>query len=110
MARLVKNIMNEFFTLLTKRSNINLQDYKSIRLFVTEKEFAGISGDISSLVSVNFGYSHIASLYSYQNKTYLILPFCYDGNEREGLQACDIPNEIWLFHIVRNKIIPLEKA
>ena len=40
----------------------------------------------------------------------MILPACYDGNEREGLQASDIPNELWLYHIVRNKIFPLEKA
>ena len=110
MSRSVKKMMEEFFTLLTKHSTINLQDYKSIRLFVTEGEFNAINSGITHLVSVNFGYGHIASLYYYQNNTYMILPACYDGNEREGLQASDIPNELWLYHIVRNKIIPLEKA
>lgn len=110
MSRSVKKMMEEFFTLLTKHSTINLQDYKSIRLFVTEGEFTAINSGITHLVSVNFGYGHIASLYYYLNNTYMILPACYDGNEREGLQASDIPNELWLYHIVRNKIFPLEKA
>lgn len=110
MSRSINKIMSEFFALLTKCSKINHQDYKSIRLFVTEEEFAAISSGIIHLVSINFGNGHIASLYSYQNKTFLILPACYDGNEREGLQACDLPNEIWLYHVVENKIIPLEKA
>lgn len=110
MSRSVKKMMEEFFTLLTKHSTINLQDYKSIRLFVTEGEFTAINNGITHLVSVNFGYGYIASLYFYQNNTYMILPACYDGNERDGLQASDIPNELWLYHIVRNKIFPLEKA
>lgn len=110
MSRSVKKMMEEFFTLLTNHSTINLQDYKSIRLFVTEGEFTAINSGITHLVSVNFGYGHIASLYFYQNNTYMILPACYDGNERDGLQASDIPNELWLYHIVRNKIFPLEKA
>lgn len=110
MSRSVKKMMEDFFTLLTKHTTINLQDYKSIRLFVTEYEFTAINSGIIHLVSVNFGYGHIASLYFYQNNTYMILPACYDGNEREGLQASDIPNELWLYHIVRNKIVPLEKA
>lgn len=110
MSRSVKKMMEEFFTLLTKHSTINLQDYKSIRLFVTEGEFTAINSGITHLVSVNFGYGHIASLYYYLNNTYMILPACYDGNEREGLQASDIPNELWLYHIVKNKIFPLEKA
>lgn len=110
MSRSIKKMMEDFFTLLTKHANINLQDYKSIRLFVTEDEFIAINSGITHLVSVNFGYGHIASLYYYQNNTYMILPACYDGNEREGLQTCDIPNELWLYHIVRNKIFPSEKA
>ena len=110
MSRSVKKMMEDFFTLLTKHSTIILQDYKSIRLFVTEDEFTAINSGITHLVSVNFGYGHITSLYYYQNNTYMILPACYDGNEREGLQASDIPNELWLYHIVRNKIFPLEKA
>ena len=79
MSRSVKKMMEEFFTLLTKHSTINLQDYKSIRLFVTEGEFTAINSGITHLVSVNFGYGHIASLYYYLNNTYMILPACYDA-------------------------------
>ena len=110
MAQTIREIMSEFFSLLTKRSNINLQDYKSIRLFLAENEFDAICRGITHLVSVNFGYGHIASLYLYQDKTYMILPDCYDKNEREGLQACDVLNELWLYHVVKNKIMPLEIA
>ena len=61
MSRSVKKMMEDFFTLLTKHSTIILQDYKSIRLFVTEDEFTAINSGITHLVSVNFGYGHITS-------------------------------------------------
>lgn len=110
MARTMANIQNDFFALLTSRTNIDLDFYKSIRIYVTNNEFDALVSDIVHLKSVNFGYYYVASLYSYQGYIYLILPSCFEGNDREGLGGCDVPNEIWLYHIVHNRIMPLEKA
>ena len=52
MTRTMANIQNDFFALLTSRTNIDLDFYKSIRIYVTNNEFDALVSDIVHLKSV----------------------------------------------------------
>lgn len=75
MKRNIKNdLQKKLFSLLSKETGINVNNYPNARIFLTEEEYNALQHDVLPKATLCFGRNQIASIYKYKGLNYLIVP------------------------------------
>lgn len=111
MNRNIKNdLQKKFFSLLSKETGINVNNYPNARIFLTKEEYNALQHDVLPKATLCFGRNQIASIYKYKGLNYLIVPNVYENVSLKSLSLVDDIKEISFVYIVSNSISPLESA
>lgn len=107
---IITDLQTKLFSLLTKDTGINVNNYPDARIFVTEEEYNALQYDVSQMAILRFGRNQIASIYKYKGLNYLIVPNVYENVSLTSLSLVDDIKEISYVYIVENSISPSELA
>ena len=110
MNRNIKDMQSKLFNLLNQRAGIDLSQYPTARVFVTEDEYEALHKDVLPKATLRYGRGQIAAIYEYKSINYLIVPDIYENVSVATLSPVDDINEIGYVYIVENSIPPLESA
>ncbi len=111
MNRNIKNdLQTSLFSLLSKNTGINVNNYPDARIFITEEEHNALQHDVLPMATLRFGRNQIASIYKYKGLNYVIVPNVYENVSLASLSLVDDIKEISYVYIVDNSISPSESA
>ena len=80
MNRNIKNdLQTSLFSLLSKNTGINVNNYPDARIFITEEEHNALQHDVLPMVTLRFERNQIASIYKYKGLNYVIVPNVYEN-------------------------------
>lgn len=103
-------MQSKIFSLLSKNTDINVNNYPNTRIYLTEDEYDALRKDVLLKATLRLGRNQIASIYEYKEHHYIIVPNVYENVSLLSLSPVDNIKEISYVYIVDNSISPLESA